>query len=146
VVREDHQLLFKSAQGQSVLSTAELEQGSGDQAHRYDQPIFWSPDYRFAFTLQMTQGDHREITLVESSPKDQLQPKLKTIRYDKPGDKLDQAVPRLFDLVEKKQIPLENSLFENPWSIDEIRWETDGSRVTFLYNQRGHQILRLVPV
>jgi dienelactone hydrolase len=146
VVREDHQLLFKSAQGQSVLSTAELEQGSGDQAHRYDQPIFWSPDYRFAFTLQMTQGDHREITLVESSPKDQLQPKLKTIRYDKPGDKLDQAVPRLFDLVEKKQIPLENSLFENPWSIDEIRWETDGSRVTFLYNQRGHQVLRLVSI
>ena len=146
VIREEHQLRFATPSGETILDTSSLNDAAGNQSMRYDQPVFWSPDYRFAFTLQIAQGDHREITLVESSPKDQLQPKLKTIRYDKPGDKLDQPIPRLFDLQEKKLVTLENSLFPNPWSIDEIRWEPDSSRLTFLYNQRGHQILRLLAI
>ncbi|MBM3496031.1 MAG: S9 family peptidase, partial [Armatimonadetes bacterium] len=34
----------------------------------------------------------------------------------------------------------------NPWDIGELRWEPDGKRVTFAYNQRGHQVLRIVAV
>jgi dipeptidyl aminopeptidase/acylaminoacyl peptidase len=83
---------------------------------------------------------------VESSPKDQLQPKNKTIRYDKPGDKLDRPQPRLFDLESGKMIHLDPTLFENPWSIDQIRWDQDGNRLLFVYNQRGHQVIRLLAV
>jgi dipeptidyl aminopeptidase/acylaminoacyl peptidase len=97
-------------------------------------------------TLQTEQGDHREITIVESSPRDQLQPKTRTIRYDKPGDKLDLPIPRLFDLENRTLVPLENTLFENPWSIDQLRWDANNHRFLFFYNQRGHQVLRLIAV
>jgi dipeptidyl aminopeptidase/acylaminoacyl peptidase len=75
-----------------------------------------------------------------------LQPKNKTIRYDKPGDKLDRPQPRLFDLESGKMIHLDPKLFENPWSIDQIRWDQDGNRLLFVYNQRGHQVIRLLAV
>jgi len=144
--RSDHQLRFISQAGKTVLDTADLGDAQGTEANRYDQPIFWSPNQQFAFTLQIEQGDRREIVLVESSPKDQLQPKNKTIRYDKPGDKLDRPQPRLFDLESGKMIPLDPTLFENPWSIDQIRWDQDGNRLLFVYNQRGHQVIRLLAV
>ena len=146
VERSDHQLRFVSDSGQIALDTANLDQAKGSDSNRYDQPIHWSPDFRFAFTVQTEQGDHREIVIVESSPRDQLQPKPKTIRYDKPGDKLDRPEPRLFDLQSGKLVPLDKTLFANPWSIDQIRWDPSSSRLTFLYNQRGHQVLRLIAI
>lgn len=146
VERNDHQIRFLAPDGAKVLDTADLGQAQGSDSNRYDQPIHWSPDRRFAFTLQIEQGDHREIVIVESSPRDQLQPKTKTIRYDKPGDKLDRPIPRLFDLQTGKLVPLDTSLVENPWSIDQIRWDADGSKLTFLYNQRGHQVIRLIAI
>ncbi|MGH7134855.1 MAG: prolyl oligopeptidase family serine peptidase, partial [Pirellulales bacterium] len=33
-----------------------------------------------------------------------------------------------------------------PWSIDQLRWDGDARRFTFLYNQRGHQVLRVIAV
>jgi Dipeptidyl peptidase IV (DPP IV) N-terminal region len=30
--------------------------------------------------------------------------------------------------------------------IDDVRWEPDSRRFTFVYNQRGHQVLRIVAV
>ncbi|MFN6400967.1 MAG: prolyl oligopeptidase family serine peptidase [Planctomycetota bacterium] len=146
VDRSDHQLRFRNSSGQIVLDTEALSQAKGSPSSRYDQPIFWSADRQFAFTLQTEQGDHREVVIVESSPRDQLQPKTKTIRYDKPGDKLDQPIPRLFDLQNAKLVPLDPTLFANPWSIEQIRWDQDPLRLTFLYNQRGHQILRLIAI
>jgi dienelactone hydrolase len=146
VERIDHQIIFRTTAGEVVLDTNKIEDATGSESNRYDQPIFWSKDQRYAFTLQTEQGDHREIVLVESSPRDQLQPKLKTIRYDKPGDRLDRPTPRLFDLQERKLIPLDTTLFANPWSIDRIRWSQDDSRLTFMYNQRGHQIMRLIAI
>lgn len=146
VERSDHQLRFISQAGKTVLDTADLGEAQGTETNRYDQPIFWSTNQQFAFTLQIEQGDRREIVLVESSPKDQLQPKSRTIRYDKPGDKLDRPHPRLFDLESGKLIHLDSTLFENPWSIDQIRWDQDGNRLLFVYNQRGHQVIRLLAV
>ncbi|MFY8071179.1 MAG: prolyl oligopeptidase family serine peptidase [Pirellula sp.] len=146
IERDNHQIRFLSDSGQVLLDTAGLGQAKGSESSRYDQPIYYSADNRFAMTLQTEQGDHREITIVESSPRDQLQPKAKTIRYDKPGDKLDRPIPRLFDLENGTLVPIENTLFENPWSIDQLRWDSSNHRFTFFYNQRGHQVLRLIAV
>jgi len=44
----------------------------------------------------------------------------------------------------KKQIEVDDALFANPWDISEPRWESDSSRFTFLFNQRGHQALRII--
>jgi dipeptidyl aminopeptidase/acylaminoacyl peptidase len=52
----------------------------------------------------------------------------------------------LFQIESKQATPLNDTLFPNPWSIDDIRWEDDSSRFTFLYNQRGHQVVRILAV
>jgi dipeptidyl aminopeptidase/acylaminoacyl peptidase len=52
----------------------------------------------------------------------------------------------MFDVASRKQIAIEHRLFNNPWSIEDYRWAADSSRFTFLYNQRGHQVLRLLSI
>lgn len=112
----------------------------------YSKRLYWSPDSEKLVTLRIKKGDDRKIHLIESSPKDQLQPKLHTLSYAKPGDRIAIAKPQLFNVVGERQIPIADQLFSNPWSISKIRWAPDSSRFTFLYNQRGHQVLRIVSV
>jgi dipeptidyl-peptidase 4 len=106
----------------------------------------WSPDSTKLVVIQERPAEPREVHLIESSPRDQLQPKLHGHRYAKPGDRIAHPRPRLFDIDQQKQIDVEESLFADPWSLQDIRWDDDSSRFTFLYNQRGHQTLRLVAV
>jgi len=106
----------------------------------------WSPDSQYLIAVQERLGDQREVHLIESAPQDQLQPRLHTFRYAKPGDQMPLARVRLFDVVHGKQIPVDESLFSNPWSIDDFHWSPDAERFTFLYNQRGHQVLRVVSI
>ena len=118
----------------------------GVEEDTYSEQLYWSPDSKKLFVLRIRKGEDRKIYLIESSPKDQLQPKLHTVSYAKPGDRIDVAKPQLFETIGKRQIPISDQLFPNPWSISEIRWAPDSSRFTFLYNQRGHQVLRIVSV
>jgi dipeptidyl aminopeptidase/acylaminoacyl peptidase len=52
----------------------------------------------------------------------------------------------LFRIEERKEIPVSNELFPNPWSLDLIRWSDDGSRFWMMYNERGHQRMRILEV
>jgi len=121
---------------------------------RYDQEdppegipeVFWSPDSQWVVALCHQPGAEREVYMVESSPRDQLQPKLHSYPYLKPGDSLPMSKPRLFHLPTRREIPLDDHLFANPWSISRFRWDASSDRFTFLYNQRGHQVLRLLAV
>jgi dipeptidyl-peptidase 4 len=108
--------------------------------------LYWSPDFSHLIALRTQKGEEHKIYEVRSSPPDQVQPKLITLDYMKPGDKLPIAKPHLFDLKEKKEIPVSDELFPNPWSITRLRWDADGKAFTFLYNQRGHQALRLLEI
>ncbi|MDR3456155.1 MAG: DPP IV N-terminal domain-containing protein [Verrucomicrobiae bacterium] len=112
----------------------------------YSGEFHWSPDSQKLVAVQTTKGDGRKVYLVESSPKDQEQPKLLSYDYDKPGDKIPVPRPQLFDVAARSQIPVPDGLFTNAWSVEEIRWWPDSSRFTFLFNQRGHQTLRIVAV
>ena len=112
----------------------------------YSSEFFWSPDSQKLVALRTAKGQEHKVYLVESSPKDQVQPKLHTIDYLKPGDKLARPRPQLFDISTKQQISVSDELFQNPWSLTQLRWDRDSSRFTFLYNQRGHQVLRIVAV
>jgi len=118
----------------------------GTEEHAFEERFYWSPDSRKLVALRTKKGYDRQIHLIESSPEDQLQPKLHTLSYRKPGDEIPVAKPKLFDIIQEEHIPLSDELFANPWSISEIRWVPDSSRFTFLYNQRGHQVLRIVSV
>lgn len=118
----------------------------GTEDDPYEPRFHWSPDSRKLVVQQVRKGDERKVHVIESSPKDQLQPKLQTFDYAKPGDRMPVPRPRLFDLESRSQVQVCDELFPIAWSISEIRWSADSERFTFLYNQRGHQTLRIVEV
>ncbi len=139
---KDHNVhLRDKAEGEEFpLST----EGNADDS--YEPGFYWSPDSKKLVAMRTAKAPDRRVNLIESSPKDQLQPRLSHYDYPKPGDKLPISRPHLFDVEGHRPIPVADALFENPWSLDEVRWAPDSSRFTFLYNQRGHQVLRVVAV
>ncbi|MCA9198295.1 MAG: prolyl oligopeptidase family serine peptidase [Planctomycetales bacterium] len=112
----------------------------------YTNQIIWSPNSKYLVCVKTTKGQGRQIQMIESAPDDQLQPKLITIDYDKPGDAIPVPRPTLFDVTTGKRVQLDETSFANAWSINQIRWSEDGSHFTFLFNQRGHQVLRVIKV
>ncbi len=107
---------------------------------------YWSPDSSRVAVLQIDPEQQHTVYTIESSPRDQVQPKLKSQQYLKPGDRITRFTPRLFDIEARHEIAIDNSLFDDPWEIHRLRWAEDSSRFTFVYNARGHGVLRLVAV
>lgn len=134
-------LFLKSTAGGEPIRLAEGSQNDG-----YQGRIQWSPDSTRLIAFRAKSVNQRMITLIESSPKDQLQPKVETVPYTKPGDPIRQPKPRLFDVVMRAEIPVDDSLFANPWSIEYGEWSPDSREYTFLFNQRGHQVLRILGI
>lgn len=120
--------------------------GDGSAEDAYRGPLLWSPDSRRLAVVRRKPAGERKVHAVESSPKGQLQPKLHSWNYPKPGDRIAHPRPCLFDVPGKRRIPVSEELFNNPWAISRLRWDSDGRHFTFLYNQRGHQVLRVVKV
>jgi dipeptidyl-peptidase 4 len=118
--------------------------GKAEDAYR--QPLLVSPDGTRLLALQVIPEQEHLVYLIESSPKDEVQPKLHKHQYLKPGDRIRHERPRLFDLGKREPIAIPDALFSKPWDLTDFRWAADSSRFTFLYNQRGHQLLRIVAV
>src|SRR5215510_658420 len=119
----------------------------GSEDNYYDlNTIMWSPDGKMIVAYRVRPGYHRKIQYVQSSPIDQLQPKYTTIEYAKPGDTLDVEQPVLFVLSDRQEIAVDNSLFTNAYEISNPVWRKDSRAFTFEYNQRGHQLYRIVEV
>ncbi|GAB4246943.1 MAG: S9 family peptidase [Acidobacteriota bacterium] len=108
--------------------------------------LTWSPDSQKIAVNRLRRGFHRTIHYVESSPADQLQPKHREMEYAKPGDVLDVDQPVLLLVPERKQIQIDNRLFPNPYDLSDPVWWKDGRAFTFEYNQRGHQVFRVIEV
>ncbi len=108
--------------------------------------IRWSPDSKKLAAYRVRPGYKRLVQYVESSPEDQLQPKAFTIKYAKPGDALDLELPVVFDLEAKTKVDVPNALFPNPYELSDLVWRKDGRALTFEYNQRGHQVYRVIEV
>jgi dipeptidyl aminopeptidase/acylaminoacyl peptidase len=142
VVREYNLYLRTSDGGEEVRLSEDGKPGDAYDGAR----IFWSPDSKHIVALRTEPEQEHKVYTVESSPRDQVQPKLRTIDYLKPGDKVAHPRPQLFDVASRKHIAIKEDLFANPWSIEEVRWAADSSRFTFVYNQRGHQALRVIAV
>ncbi len=118
----------------------------GKPDDHYEEPLLISPDGTHLVCFQEIPAQEHIVTFIESSPKDQVQPKVHTNNYPKPGDRVAVGRPRLFDLQTRQAIAIDDALFKNPWKVSDLRWAPDSSQFTFLFNQRGHQILRLVAV
>jgi dipeptidyl aminopeptidase/acylaminoacyl peptidase len=119
--------------------------GSEGDYYTY-RSIAWSPDSKKIVAYRMRRGHHRIIQYVESSPRDQLQPKHWTMEYAKPGDALDVDQPVLFKVDQKQRIEIDNALFPNPYDLSNLEWREDSRSFTFEYNQRGHQVYRIIEV
>ena len=95
-----------------------------------------SPDGRYNILLTRVQGAGRKVTLVNSVPEDQFQPKTSYIDYLKPGDAVPYDRPSLIDMTSGRTVEIDNALFVNPWSLDRWTWKADGSAFRFVYNAR----------
>jgi dipeptidyl aminopeptidase/acylaminoacyl peptidase len=119
----------------------------GSEGNYYTfRSIAWSPDSKRLVAYHVRPGYDRQVHYVESSPADQIQPKHSTLVYRKPGDALDIAYPALFEIATKKEIDIDRALFPNAYSITPPTWWKDGRAFTFEYNQRGHQVYRVIEV
>ena len=141
VVRDQNVTLGEKGSDKSDRLTKD-----GTRDNGYERGVFWSPDSKHFVALKTEKGDDRKVYLVESTPKGQLQPKLQSYDYRKPGDKVPITRPHLFDAATKGEIPIRDDLFANPYEIEDVHWAPDSSRFTFRYNQRGHQALRIISV
>jgi dipeptidyl aminopeptidase/acylaminoacyl peptidase len=108
--------------------------------------VEWSPDSKRLAAYRVIPGYRRIVHYVESSPEDQRQPKSYERVYAKPGDVLDMQQPVLFDVATKREIVIDNALFPNPYRNAPIVWRADSRAFTFEYNQRGHQVYRVIEV
>lgn len=141
----DEQLPLEQPREPAERAAAEASPPLPEAAAGLAGPPRWSPDGSHVVVWEVSPAQEHPVHLVESTPDDRVEPRLKTLDYLKPGDRIEQRWPRLFTK-DGREIPVSRELFPNPWSIDRLRWADDGSFFTVLYNQRGHQLLRLVAI
>ncbi len=137
--------VFLRPAGSKEAATALSTDGSEGNYYTL-RSMAWSPDSKKLAAYHTRPGYDRQVHYIESSPVDQIQPKHSTIFYRKPGDALDIAYPALFDVATKKEIEIDRALFPNAYDLTMPVWWKDGRGFTFEYNQRGHQIYRVIEV
>lgn len=142
VTRRDNNLLLRK-QGEEHEQPLTTD---GTAANFYEERMSWSPDGHYLLAWKTVPGEDHKVYLIESSPRDQTQPKLHNYDYHKPGDRLPITKPVLIDVASGKVTPIADDLFPNPWSMSHETWSADSTRCWFLYNQRGHQTLRWIEV
>ena len=107
-----------------------------------------APDGSCVVYTESDKVDRRKVTLVESTPEGGLQPRVKVIDYLKPGDPL----PKPQWVIEKSdgtKLRVARDLYPNPFTESgnlEATWSPDSREFYFNYNQRGHQLYRLLAV
>ena len=116
----------------------------GTLGNYYSAYIRWSPDSKKVASCKIRPVEKRYVYYVESSPADQLQPKLHKQEYAKPGDELPFRVPCIYEVETGRSIIPETALFDRQYELTGLMWNTDSRALTFEYNQRGHQIYRVL--
>lgn len=140
LIREHNVWLIRKEKKDIQLTRMGTEEDSFIDEFRY------SPNKRYALGFKSTRVITRQIPLLSSSPKDQIQPTIEFINYPKPGDPLPQRRPILFDLKKKTAIPVDESPFLDSWSVQFKHWSKDSRSVHILFNKRGHQELALLSI
>ncbi|AEI51346.1 S9 family peptidase [Runella slithyformis] len=118
----------------------------GSEGDYYSGYVHWSPDSKKLISFKVRPGQKHLIYFVRSSPEDQLQPKLESRDYLKPGDALPVRRPQLFLVEEQKQLPVDDALFNQQYGLSRPEWRKDSRAFTFEYNQRGHQVYRVLEI
>ncbi|MCW1913415.1 S9 family peptidase [Luteolibacter sp. GHJ8] len=124
----------------------ERELAKNDDGGEFRGEPVWAPDSsRFAMWKEKD-VEERIVHYIESSPKDQLQPKHFTREYPKPGDTIDTRAPWVFSTTGEEPIATDAGLIANPFECRELGWRQDSRRLTFEYIERGfgkHNIIEI---
>lgn len=118
----------------------------GTPGNYYSSYIQWSPDSKLVAAFRIRPAQKRYVYYVESSPADQLQPKLHKQEYAKPGDELAFKVPCIYGVENGKQLIPSTDLFSHQYEIYALQWNSDSKGITFEYNERGHKVYRVLEV
>ena len=137
----------RTGAGPAQAAAGFLLSTDGSEGNAYTiNSLRWSPDSRKIVAFRRRPGYERLVHYIESSPADQLQPRHSTNFYRKPGDVVDFDHPVVFNVETKQQMPGDPSIFPNPYANTRLEWRSDSRAVTFEYNQRGHQLYRVVEI
>ena len=137
LLTQDYNVWLRNSEQDHRITT------EGHQEDPFLNKFHYSPDGNYAIGFQETRVTGRQIPLLTSAPRDQVQPTMKWIDYAKAGDALSQRRPRLFNLIEKHVLPYDDSTFSDSWNVRFLRWSPDSAQAYILFNQRGHQQLSL---
>ena len=118
----------------------------GSPGEFYSTHMQWSPDSKKLMAYKVRPGEKRLIWFIDSAPDDQLQPKLCSREYLKPGDAVAQRKPQIFLIEENTHLPVSDDLFRDQYSLTHIQWRGDSRAITFEFNERGHQRYRVIAV
>ncbi len=132
--------------GSGAVAVATTE---GTPQVTYRGPVNWSPDSKYCVVMRVREVKRREVTVVESSPRGQVQPKLLKYDYFKPGDELPAAQPVVVSVADRKVTVVSDELFQNAFGERgrlDIRWSPRGDEFYFSHNRRGHQLYRVLAV
>lgn len=123
------------------VQSGEVRELSVDGAlgNYYSSYIQWSPDSRYVATCRLRPAEKHYVYYVESSPADQLQPKLHKQEYAKPGEELNFHLPCIFDVQTGRASVADAELIAPQYELHSLRWNRDGKAVTFEFNERGHK-------
>lgn len=116
----------------------------GTLGNYYSSYIEWSPDSKKVASCKIRPVEKRYVYYVESSPIDQFQPKLHKQEYAKPGDELPFKIPCIYEVGTGRSVIPSTDLFDKQYDVSTSMWDKDSQHLTFEYNQRGHQVYRVL--
>ncbi len=143
----DHNLHLRERTAEAASATALSTDGSADDA--YSPDLSWAPDSSAVVARRVRKGDEHIVHFVEAAPTDQVQPKLHSNQYLKPGDKIPRPLLRVFTVGDRRQWNVDDTLCPTPYTESgdiDLQWSADGREFRFNYNQRGHQVYRILAV
>jgi len=142
---EHFNVVIRAAGAPASSATRLTEDGTEENTYTAAS-LAWSPDSKTLAVYRRVPGYQRILTLVQSSPSDQLQPKVITRNYRKPGDEVDRDQPVVIDVATRRASIVDTALFPTAYDISRPVWRADGRAFTFEYNQRGHETFRVIEV
>lgn len=118
----------------------------GTTSEYYSASLYWSPDSKKVAVMKIHAEETRILYLIESSPTDQLQPKLQKRDYRKPGDALPFKNPVIFDVASGDKKVSATDLCSSQSDLKGFEWGADSKSALIEYNQRGHQVYRVLEI
>ncbi|MBX3097471.1 MAG: prolyl oligopeptidase family serine peptidase [Fimbriimonadaceae bacterium] len=140
VTFENHQATVRSPNGNEIVFTTT----DGTESNPYGGQISLSPNGRFLALRRNTVVSTRQIPIFTSRPADQFYPTWRLIDYVKPGDDLSQTTFTIVDTELRTARVIPRDLYQDQYNVYRPTWSRDGNEFRFMFNERGHKVLRWI--